>query len=175
MGGTSPFAAVNFKGAMPAVQGYQEEMRGIRADEAKQLGQIAALNLKGAELKQELKKLGITENLSNAQIKELLAKAGYYSQRGASVGGVGAGSINSSTALQMRLDYKNALANPASSPVFGSLDKQTQKFLTKADPSSASYQQAYQIFKNKLDNEFMSDVQFVRAVGNKRSDLSSLE
>lgn len=175
MGGTSPFAATNFKGALPALQGYQEEMRGIRADDQKRLAQISALNLKGAELKQELKKLGITENLSNAQIKELLAKAGYYNQRGAGIGGISGGAISSPTALKMRQDYKGYLANPTSSPVFSSLDKQTQKYLTKADPSTASYQQAYQVFKNKLDNDFMSDVQFMRAVGNKRSDLSSLE
>jgi hypothetical protein len=174
MGGTSPFAAVNFKGALPAAQAYQEEMRGIRGDEAKQLGQIAALNLKGAELKQELKKLGITEEYYRAHYPLLAAQAGYYTQRGAGVGGIG-GAISSPTALKMRQDYKGFLANPASSPVFSSLDKQTQKFLTKADPSSASYQQAYQVFKNKLDNDFMSDVQFMRAVGNKRSDLSSLE
>jgi hypothetical protein len=175
MGGTSPFAAVNFKGAMPALQGYQEEMRGIRADENKRLGQIAALNLKGAELKQELKKLGVTEEYYRAHYPLLTAQAGYYTQRGAGLGGISGGAISSPTALKMRQDYKGYLANPASSPVFSSLDKQTQKFLTKADPSSASYQQAYQVFKNKLDNDFMSDVQFMRAVGNKRSDLSSLE
>jgi hypothetical protein len=59
--------------------------------------------------------------------------------------------------------------------VFSSLDKQTQKFLTKADPSTDSYKQAYQVFKNKLDNEFMSDVQFMRAVGAKNSNLSSID
>jgi len=53
--GTSQYAAANLKGAMPALQGYQEEMRGIRSDEAKQIAQIAALVLKGAELKNELK------------------------------------------------------------------------------------------------------------------------
>jgi hypothetical protein len=174
MGGTSPFAAANFKGAMPGIQAYQEEMRGIRSDEAKQIGQLAALNLKGAELKQELKKLGITEAHYRDQAKLLAAQANYYNQRGAGIGGIG-GAISSPTALKMRQDYKGYLANPTSSPVFSSLDKQTQKFLTKADPSSASYQQAYQVFKNKLDNDFMSDVQFMRAVGNKRSDLSSLE
>lgn len=174
MGGTSPYAAANFKGALPGIQSYQEEMRGIRSDEAKQIGQLVALNLKGAELKQELKKLGISEAHYRAQAPVFAAQARYYDQRGAGIGGAG-GSINSSTALKMRQDYKGYLANPASSPVFSSLDKQTQKFLTKADPSTASYQQAYKVFKNKLDNEFMSDVQFVRAVGNKRSDLSSLE
>jgi hypothetical protein len=174
MGGTSPFAAANFKGAMPGIQAYQEEMRDIRGNEAKQIGQIAALNLKGAELKQELKKMGITEAHYREQAKLLAAQANYYNQRGAGIGGAG-GSISSPTALKMRQDYKAYLANPVSSPVFKSLDKQTQKFLEKADPNTASYQQAYQVFKNKLDNDFMSDVQFMRAVGNKRSDLSSLD
>jgi hypothetical protein len=174
MGGTSPYAAANFKGAMPALQGYQEEMRGIRGDEAKQIAQIAALNLKGAELKQELKKMGISEAHYREQAKLMAAQANYYNQRGAGIGGAG-GSISSPTALKMRQDYRGYLSNPVSSPVFKSLDKQTQKFLEKADPSTASYQQAYKVFKNKLDAEFMGDVQFLRAVGNKRSDLSSLE
>jgi hypothetical protein len=176
MGGTSPFAGVNFKGAMPALQGYQEEMRGIRADEAKQLGQIAALNLKGAELKQELKKMGITEEYYKAHAPLFAAQAAAYRAKASGAGGAGNfGSISSPTALQMMQDYKGALANPTSSPVFKTLDKQTQKFLTKADPSTASYQEAYKVFKDKLDNDFRGDVQFVRAVGNKRSDLSSLE
>lgn len=173
MGGTSPYAAANFKGAMPALQGYQEEMRGIRSDEAKQIAQLAALNLKGAELKQELKKMGITEAHYRDQAKLMQAQANLYNARGAGIGGAG-GSISSPTALKMRQDYKGFLANPVSSPVYSSLDKQTQKFL-KADPSTDSYKQAYQVFKNKLDNEFMSDVQFMRAVGNKRSDLSSID
>jgi hypothetical protein len=174
MGGTSPFAAANFKGAMPGIQAYQEEMRDIRSNEAKQIGQIAALNLKGAELKQELKKLGITEKHYNEQAKLMAAQAAAYRAKASGVG-IAGGSISSPTALKMRQDYKAYLANPVSSPVFKSLDKQTQKFLEKADPNTASYQQAYQVFKNKLDNDFMSDVQFMRAVGNKRSDLSSLE
>jgi hypothetical protein len=174
MGGTSPFAAANFKGAMPGIQAYQEEMRDIRGNEAKQIGQLAALNLKGAELKQELKKLGITEAHYREQAKLMAAQAAAYRAK-ASGAGIAGGSISSPTALKMRQDYKAYLANPVSSPVFKSLDKQTQKFLEKADPNTASYQQAYQVFKNKLDNDFMSDVQFMRAVGNKRSDLSSLE
>jgi len=174
MGGTSPFAAANFKGAMPGIQAYQEEMRDIRGNEAKQIGQLAALNLKGAELKQELKKLGITEAHYREQAKLMAAQGAAYRAK-ASGAGIAGGSISSPTALKMRQDYKAYLANPVSSPVFKSLDKQTQKFLEKADPNTASYQQAYQVFKNKLDNDFMSDVQFMRAVGNKRSDLSSLE
>ena len=78
MGGTSQYAAANFKGALPGIQSYQEEMRGIRSDEAKQIGQLAALNLKGAELKQELKKLGITEAHYRDQAKLIAAQAKYF-------------------------------------------------------------------------------------------------
>jgi hypothetical protein len=174
MGGTSPFAAANFKGAMPALQGYQEEMRGIRGDEAKQIAQIAALNLKGAELKQELNKLGITEAHYREQAKLMAAQAAAYRAKAAGAGITG-GAISSPTALKMRQDYRGYLSNPVSSPVFKSLDKQTQTYLEKANPSTASYKEAYKVFKNKLDAEFMGDVQFLRTVGNKRSDLSSLE
>jgi hypothetical protein len=106
MGGTSQYAAANFKGAIPALQGYQEEMRGIRADEAKQLSQISALNLKGAELKQELKKLGITEKHYADWLK-------VYSARGA--GGAGKASYGSIPFKDMReveAEYRSYLQNP---------------------------------------------------------------
>jgi hypothetical protein len=114
MSGTSPYAAANVKGALPALQGYQEEMRGIRGDENKQIAQIAALNLKGAELKQALKKLGIEEDYYNSQIKRNDAYAKYLAAKGAG-GGAGKasyGSIPFKDLREVEAQYAGYLQNP---------------------------------------------------------------
>jgi len=149
MGGTSPFAATNFKGAIPALQGYQEEMRGIRGDEAKQIAQIAALNLKGAELKQELNKLGITEAHYREQAKLMEAQAAAYRARAS--GGAGKasyGNIPFKDLREVEAQYAgylqspktvlasplNALIPPANDPNYGWIRQGL-----KATPGTPSY------------------------------------
>lgn len=62
MGGTSPYAFANIgQGAAAAAKGYGEDIKGLRAEETAKLNQLAALGLKGVALKQEARKLGITE------------------------------------------------------------------------------------------------------------------
>jgi hypothetical protein len=162
MGGTSPYAAVNFKGAMPAIQGYQEEMRGIRSDEAKQLGQIAALNLKGVELKQELKKLGISEKHYNDWRNVYMAKAMHPT------GTAGMGSVSSS-AVQKELDnLEGYKANPVNAPFFKQLPQDAQLALTKTKPGSASYNNSMKLF-NEYGNQYVQGrLNTMRAYGAKQ-------
>ena len=62
MGGTSPYALTNIgQGAAAAAKGYGEDVKGLRAEETAKLNQLANLGLKGVQLKQEARKLGITE------------------------------------------------------------------------------------------------------------------
>ncbi len=61
MGGRSSNFAQNIALASPAAKGYGEDIKGLRAEEAAKLTQLAGLGLKGAQLKQEARKLGITE------------------------------------------------------------------------------------------------------------------
>jgi hypothetical protein len=61
MGGTSSNFAQNVALASPAIRGYGEDVKGLRAEETAKLNQLAGLGLKGATLKQEARKLGITE------------------------------------------------------------------------------------------------------------------
>jgi hypothetical protein len=61
MGGQSSNFAQNIALASPAMKGYGEDVKGLRAEETAKLNQLAALGLKGAALKQEARKLGITE------------------------------------------------------------------------------------------------------------------
>jgi hypothetical protein len=167
MGGTSPYAGVNFKGAMPALQGYQEEMRGIRSDEAKQLGQIAALNLKGVELKQELKKLGISEKHYNDWRDVYLAKANRPS------GSAGLGSV-SSAAVQKELDnLEGYQANPTTAPFFKQLPQDAQLALTKTKPGSASYNKSMELF-NQYGNQYVQGrLNTMRAYGAKQPVIAS--
>jgi hypothetical protein len=162
MGGTSPFAATNFKGAMPAIQGYQEEMRGIRGDEAKQIAQIAALNLKGAELKQELKKLGISEKLYNAQ-------ADYYKARArAPMGTAGmGGAVTPEVSRKVVQEYKGYASNPTQAPFFSSLPKNVQTGLTDYGPKTKSYQDSLAIFKQYANREMMNELNFYGSLNRK--------
>jgi hypothetical protein len=163
MGGTSPFAAVNFKGAMPALQGYQEEMRGIRSDEAKQIAQLAALNLKGAELKQELKKLGITEAHYRDQAKLMAAQANYYNQRGAGIGGAGIANIPPAVYDKVAQRYEEYKANPMTSPVFSSLPPKVQEgFKQGYKPNTQSYQNLMSEYNRYADahmNQYLNTMQ----------------
>jgi hypothetical protein len=164
MGGTSQYAAANFKGAIPALQGYQEEMRGIRADEAKQLSQISALNLKGAELKQELKKLGISEKHYADWNRVMGMRAA-----AAGAGGAGKGSV-SSAATQAELDRKEGyLANPATAPFFRQLPQEAQIALTKTKPGTASYENSMKLFNQYADRYTQNRLNTMQYYGAKQA------
>jgi hypothetical protein len=161
MGGTSPFAAVNLKGALPALQGYQEEMRGLRGDEAKQIAQIAALNLKGAELKTELDKLGITKERYDAQNKVDAARAQYLlSGKGGS-----AGIANIPPAVYDKVDqlYQGYRTNPMTSPVFASLPIKVQEgFKQNYKPGTKSYANLMNVYDEYADahmNQYLNRMQ----------------
>jgi hypothetical protein len=161
MGGTSPFAAVNVKGALPALLGYQEEMRGIRGDEAKQIAQIAALNLKGAELKTELDKLGITKERYDAQNKLDMERAAYFrSGKGGS-----AGTANIPPAVYDKVDqrYQAYRANPMTSPVFASLPAKVQaEFKQNYKPGTKSYANLMNVYDEYADahmNQYLNRMQ----------------
>lgn len=169
--GTSPYALSNVKGALPALQGYQEEMRGLRGDEAKRIAQIAALNLKGAELKNELKKLGISEELYKAQAKYYTARAN------APVGGAArlGGAIPPNVSRQVMQEYKGYLTNPAQAPFFSSLPKDVQTGLTKYKPGTASYNRSLDVFKQYSNKEMMDELGFYGSLNRRSPTAASIE
>jgi hypothetical protein len=170
MSGTSPYAAANVKGALPALQGYQEEMRGIRGDEAKQIAQLAALNLKGAELKNELKKLGISEELYKAQAKYYTARAN------APIGGAArlGGAVPPNVSRQVMQEYKGYATNPTQAPFFSSLPKDVRTGLTKYKPGTESYNRSMEIFKQYSNKEMMNELNFYGSL-NRKSAATSIE
>ena len=161
MSGTSPYAAANVKGAIPALKGYQEEIRGIRSDENKQIAQIAALNLKGAELKTTLKKLGITKERYDAQNKLDEARAKYF------LGGKGssAGTANIPPAVYDKVDqrYQAYRTNPMTSPVFASLPPEVQaNFRQGYKPGTKSYENLMNVYDKFADahmNQYLNKMQ----------------
>lgn len=77
MGGTSTNFAENVgKGATQAMKGYAEDVKGLRAEEAAKMSQLMGLGLKGAALKQEALKLGITEKHFDQMYKAQMAQIG---------------------------------------------------------------------------------------------------
>jgi hypothetical protein len=183
MGGTSQYAAANFKGAIPALQGYQEEMRGIRGDEAKQIAQLAALNLKGAELKQELKKLGITKERYDSQNREEAAKIGlygaqedYFRRRPGTSGSAGlGGAIPPSVSRAVKQEYNGYINNPKSAPFFSSLPKNVQTGLTDYGIKTKSYQDSLAEFKKFANQEMMNELGFYGALNVRSRPSSSVD
>jgi hypothetical protein len=141
MAGTSPFAGVNIgQGVTPAVRGYGEDIRQYRQDEAKDIGQRAALGLKGYEAKTDLAKLGIMAPLYKAQ-------ADYYGRKPGSTGSLGLGSVPPATADKIITRYEGYGADPKSAPFFSSLPKDVQEGLTKYKPGTESYNRSMEQFK----------------------------
>jgi hypothetical protein len=169
--GTSPYALSNVKGALPALQGYQEEMRGLRGDEAKRIAQIAALNLKGAELKNELKKLGISEELYKAQAKYYTARAN------APVGGAAGlgGAVPPATTQKVMQEYKGYMLNPTQAPFFSSLPKDVRTGLTKYKPGTESYNRSLDIFKQYSNKEMMNELNFYGSLNRRSPTAASIE
>ena len=172
--GTSQYAAANLKGAMPALQGYQEEMRGLRGDEAKQIAQIAALNLKGAELKQELSKLGITKERYDAQNKVDAARAQYLLGKGAGAGGgANYGPVTGTDYLKLKDQYANYALNPKSNPAFfASLSDDAQKALnTKV--GSPSYNRGLAEARRVANEQFTTDINTMRILAARKGPNAS--
>jgi len=167
MAGTSPFAGVNIgQGVTPAVRGYGEDIRQYRQDEAKDIGQRAALGLKGYEAKTDLAKLGIMAPLYKAQ-------ADYYSRRPGSTGSLGLGSVPPATADKIITRYEGYSADPKSAPFFSSLPKDVQEGLTKYKPGTESYNRSMEQFRRFSDqhmNRYLNSLRTLSAKSRPESE-----
>lgn len=142
--GESPHAGVNLKGAMPGIRGYGEDIRQYRQDEMKDIGQRAALGLKGYETKADLAKLGIMAPYYGAYADYLKSGKG----KGATLG---MGSVPPATADKIITRYEAYTADPKSAPFFSSLPKDVQTGLTKYKPGTESYARSLEQFKRYSD------------------------
>lgn len=142
--GESPHAGVNLKGAMPGIRGYGEDVRQYRQDEMKDIGQRAALGLKGYETKADLAKLGIMAPYYGAYADYLKSGKG----KGATLG---LGSVPPATADKIITRYEGYGADPKSAPFFSQLPKDVQTGLTKYKPGTESYNRSLEQFKRYSD------------------------
>lgn len=142
--GESPHAGVNLKGAMPGIRGYGEDIRQYRQDEMKDIGQRAALGLKGYETKADLAKLGIMAPYYGAYADYLKSGKG----KGATLG---MGSINPATADKIITRYQSYEADPKSAPFFSALPPEVQKGLKNYGPETQSYKRAMEKFRQFSD------------------------
>jgi hypothetical protein len=141
-GGTSPYFFTNVgQGAAPAIQGYGEDIKGIRAEDADRRKQLASLGLKGIELKQAEKELGAKMPLYSAQTEREKAYAAYL-RSGGKGGGAGYGNLTGkdvNTMLGVVDEFANA-PNPQS-PLWKLLPKTLQEKFTIAKPGNPIYEQ----------------------------------
>jgi hypothetical protein len=173
-GGTSQYAAANVKGALPALQGYQEEMRGIRGDEAKQIAQIAALNLKGAELKQELNKLGITKERYDSQNRVDAARTQYLLGKGAGTGGgANYGPVTNEAYLKLKDQYANFALNPKANPAFYASLPDKVKEALRAKVGTPSHNQGLEKAREIANQQFATDINAMRTLSARKGPNAS--
>lgn len=166
-GGTSPYFFTNVgQGAAPAIQGYGEDVKGLRAEDADRKKQLASLGLKGIELKQAEKELGAKLPLYGAQTKQALGMANYYGSGGARGAGYG-GTVTPEVTRKMMEQYEALAINPKSDPVFfASLSPEVQQAL-KTPVNSPSYNRGLMEAKKAADTQMMRKLEFIGSLNRK--------
>jgi len=113
-GGTSPNAFANIsQGALPAIQGYQQALQGLRKEDRERVGKLLEAGLSKEKLAIELQKLGI-EN------KKVDAMVNYYNAR-AGAGAAGSGGSDTKNNATYNLATRNYDTG------IGNIDKQIAK------------------------------------------------
>jgi hypothetical protein len=174
----NPERGASFVGGLGAAgkeaqAGLEKSLEGIQSRKDKQIAQLVGLGLKGEELKNAAKKMGIDET-------ELQAKIPYYQSEVAKnlatakyiasgKGGAAGSKIGAPTLYKIQQEYKGYAADPKSAPFFNQLDKGTQKALTL--PGTESYNRAMVEFNRILQQEMLNEVGTLRALGAGSSSL----
>ena len=169
MGGKSPYFFTNLgESGLAAQEGLDKTTEAIQTRKDKQIGQLATLGLKGAELKNEAQKLGISEAELQAKLPYYQAHANYYNAAAKTVGqkgGAGGKRINDATLYKITQEYKGYSADPKSAPFFSRLPTDVRTGLTKYPPGSTSYNNALTEFNKILQQEMQNEVGTLRSLG----------
>ena len=165
-GGTSPYFFTNISQGGKALQGYGEDIKGLRAEDADARKQLASLGLKGIELKQAEKELGAKLPMYAAAAKKDLGLASYYGSGGARGAGYGGG-VTPEVTRKVREQYKALAANPKSDPAFfASLPKDTRNALETA-VGSPSYIRGLQTAAQYANSEMDRELQIIGSYNRK--------
>jgi len=170
--GTSPYAMANIgAGGEEFANSLGQGIDKIQANKQAQVGQLVTLGLKGAELNQELQKLGITKAyydmhapLFAAQTKQALANADYLKARALNPPGSGSRGLlqpgRISATEQLKIDEKfDGLRNDKA--FLASLDPKVQAQL-QAKPGSPTYNAGIDNINTIIDTKKKKFIEGVR-------------
>ena len=146
--------------------GLEKALEGIQTRKDAQIGKLVSLGLKGEDLKNEAKKMGISETelqaklpLYGSEVTKNLATADYMrSGKGRS-----AGKIASATAYKVMQDFNGYKADPKSAPFFNQLPPDIKKALSL--PGTESYNRAMIEFNKILQQEMANQIGMLQAIG----------
>lgn len=158
----STLAQATGEAGLEAQEGLEKTQEGIQARRDKRVAQLMGLGLKGQDLKNELQKLGITEEYYRAHYPLLAAQAQYYaSGKGKGVGG---GKLGSATGLKLAEEYQTYKNAPASAPFFAQLPERVRLGLTKAPPGSETNRWAMGEYDKALQSYMSQKINMTRAL-----------
>lgn len=123
---------------LKAQEALEKEQEGIQTRKDAQIGKLVSLGLKGQDLKNELNKLGITEEYYRAHYPLLAAQAQYYASGKGKGAGITGGAITPAVADKVieRFDaYRQDYKNP-SNPYVAMLTPLDQTYLQKGSGKS---------------------------------------
>ena len=172
--GKSPYFFSNFgEAGMAAQEGLDKTLEGIQARKNAQLTQLMGLGLKGEELKNAAKKLGIDETelkakipLYGSEVKKNEALAYKAMHPTTSSGGITAGIITPKDLAALDEKYDALAVNPKADPAFyASLGKRVQDLLS-AKPGTKSYNEGMnevKLITEARKNEFIKRAQILGA------------
>ena len=172
--GKSPYFFTNAtESGLAAQEGLDKTLEGIQARKDKQITQLMGLGLKGEELKNAAKKLGIDETelkakipLYGSEVKKNEALAYKAMHPTTSSGGITAGIITPKDLAALDEKYDALAVNPKADPAFyASLGKRVQDLLS-AKPGTKSYNEGMnevKLITEARKNEFIKRAQILGA------------
>jgi hypothetical protein len=139
----NPERGASFVGGLGAAgqkaqAGLEKDLEGIQGRKDKQIAQLVGLGLKGEDLKNAAKKMGIDEAELQGKLPLLAAQTKYYNEAKGRASGVGLGSVTPAVAdkVMERYDaYRQDYKNP-NNPFVAMLDPKDQTFLREGKGKS---------------------------------------
>jgi hypothetical protein len=153
-----------------AQAGLEKSLEGIQGRKDKQIAQLVGLGLKGEDLKNAAKKMGIDETELQAKLPLYAAQAKYYNEAKGK-GGAAGSKIGAATLYKIQQEFKAYKANPKDAPFFNQLPADVRTGITKYPPGSESYNRAMVEFNRIADQEMLNEVGTLRALGAGSSSL----
>ena len=177
--GTSPYAMSNIgTGGDAFAEELGKGIDRIQTNKQQQVGQLVALGLKGAELDNELQKLGITRDYYKMHAPLFASQAQYYDARALHPPGTGAGaslgSINAKDYWALKDKYATLSQNPKADPTFFATLPKDVKDALGTKVGSPSYIRGIEAVQDIVKKRMGQDIAEARILGAKKAPISML-